>query len=570
MNWTQLKLIFLLRWQLTRNQWSRSKHGLGPFFAIITATAATVGAVGCFFGGLFGGAYALGNASADDVMLVWVVFTALFLFMWIAGLMTELQRAETIDLQRLMHLPVVPGQVFFINYLASHLGFTIFVAVPAAIGLSLGLAIARGTIMLLLLPLSLSMIFMITAWTYCLQGWLGSLMSNPRRRRSIIVAVTFVFVLIVQAPNLYFNVSGRAHSRKALSHDLNQIVAVQKFLPPFWVSLGARALAKSRPLPAVVGAVACLAIGSIGLRYAYRNTLKSFSGVTGGQAPARAVRPAEPVGKDIGLTRGKQFMERRIPGVADEASAVALISFRSILRAPEVKMALAAAFVVPIILGASLLFRTRGLTISESFDPFIAPLAISFSIMMLVQFFANQFGFDRDGFCAYVLSPANRRLVLLGKNLAALPIICSPGLFLLTLVAIRMRLPGVTILAGLFQIITVATILSLYGNFLSIYAPYRIQQGSLKPTKVSGAIMFVIFIYTLGFPFVIFPVFIPPLVELSWHAVGMPATLPINLILSMVLALLAALLYWQLLPLLGRMLQRRETRILAIVTTEVE
>jgi hypothetical protein len=38
----------------------------------------------------------------------------------------------------------------------------------------------------------------------------------------------------------------------------------------------------------------------------------------------------------------------------------------------------------------------------------------------------------------------------------------------------------------------------------------------------------------------------------------------------MVLALLAALLYWQLLPSLGRMLQRRETRILEIVTAEVE
>jgi len=31
---------------------------------------------------------------------------------------------------------------------------------------------------------ALSMVFMVTAWTYFLRGWLASLMANPRRRRS--------------------------------------------------------------------------------------------------------------------------------------------------------------------------------------------------------------------------------------------------------------------------------------------------------------------------------------------------------------------------------------------------
>jgi hypothetical protein len=45
---------------------------------------------------------------------------------------------------------------------------------------------------------------------------------------------------------------------------------------------------------------------------------------------------------------------------------------------------------------------------------------------------------------------------------------------------------------------------------------------------------------------------------------------PVNLILSVTLAALVSLAYWQALRPLGRLLQRRETRILAVVTVEVE
>jgi ABC-2 type transport system permease protein len=572
-NWTQLKLIFLLRWQLTRNQWGRSKYGLGPVIAILIAIVACGMGALCFFGGLFGTAYGLRDASAETVMQVWLVFTALFLFLWLIGLITELQRAETIDLQRLMHLPVALGQIFFINYLASHLGFTIAVTVPAAIGLSIGLVIARGPMMLLLLPLALSMIFMITAWTYYLQGWLAALMSNPRRRRSIIVGITFVFILIAQMPNIYFNVLGRAHSRNrnALPSDLNKIVAIQKFLPPFWVSLGAGAIAEERPLPALLGTIGCLSIGAIGLRRAYRNTVKFYSGTTGRRTLSSHVQSRDaPSEKRPGTIRTKQFIELRLPGVPEEASAVAMVTFRSILRAPEAKMALAAAFIVPIILWASLLFRGKGLTVPENLKPFFAPGAMAFSLMMLVQFFANQFGLDRDGFGAFVLSPASRRLILLGKNLAALPIIYCSGLLFLVLVTVKLHLSVLTALAGLFQIATMSIILNLYGNFLSIYVPYRIQQGSLKPTKVSAPMMLAIFIGMMVFPFIMSPVFVPPLVELLWRVAGMPTALPINLLLSIGLTALAILLYWQFLPSLGRLLQRREAKILEIVTAEVE
>ena len=53
-----------------------------------------------------------------------------------------------------------------------------------------------------LLPLVVGSIFMVTAWTYCLRGWLVALMSNPRRRRAVIAAMTFIAVMMGQLPNL--------------------------------------------------------------------------------------------------------------------------------------------------------------------------------------------------------------------------------------------------------------------------------------------------------------------------------------------------------------------------------
>src|SRR5262245_27959522 len=175
--------------------------------AIVAVSAVVLGAA-TFVGGLLGAAQGLGEAKPTVVMGIWLGVTVAFLFFWLIGLLTELQRSETIDLQRLMHLPVALGQMFVINYIASHLAFSIILMVPAMTGLALGLAFSRGPVMLLLLPLAWSMVFMISAWTYCLRGWLATMMSNPRRRRAIIMGITLVFILAFQLPNFYFNVFG--------------------------------------------------------------------------------------------------------------------------------------------------------------------------------------------------------------------------------------------------------------------------------------------------------------------------------------------------------------------------
>ena len=583
MNWEQIKTILWLRWRLTRNQWRRS-GGLGAVLAVLVGGVGLLLGLLCFAGGLAGAVYGLRTAPPLAVMSVWLGITVAFLFFWMIGLLTELQRSETIDLQRLMHLPVALGQMFVINYLVSHLALSIILCVPAMLGLAIGLVIARGFEMVLLIPLALSMVFMITAWTYCLRGWLGAMMTNPRRRRAIIMGVTLAFVLLGQAPNLYFNVIQR-HSRPSNQQPVtsverparnsverekfNQFLAAQKFIPPLWLPLGAQAVAEGHPLPALLGTLGCSVIGALGLRRAYRTTVKFYHGEAGGKA-ARQTKSATPptAAGAPAQTRGR-FLELRFPVVPEQATALALASFRSMLRAPEVKMAWGFPYIMLIIFGA-MFFSDARPEANDAVKPFIAAGAMAFSVFMLIQFFANQFGFDRDAFRALMLSPAERRLILLGKNLACLPASACLALLVLGFISIRLHLSLPVILAALFQLATILLLAAIGGNLLSILAPWRIQPGSMKPTKTSGLATLTLVLRQLFFPALISPVFVPPLAGWLWQKAGLPSLIPINLILSLVLAILAAFIYWQTLQTFGRWLQRRETKILSVVTVEVE
>jgi hypothetical protein len=584
MNREQLKTILWLRWRLMSNQWRRS-GGLGAVITVLVGAGAFMLGAVCFVGALLGGIFGLHDAMPAVIMMVWFVVTAFFLFFWMIGLLTELQRSETIDLQKLMHLPVALGQMFAVNYLVSHFSLSIVLVVPLMLGLGIGLAISRGPEMILLVPLALSMVVMITAWTYCLRGWLATMMTNPRRRRTVIMGITMAFILIAQGPNLYFNVfqkhgsfgqnttpeeRQRQYQEQSASSKkmFDNLVAAEGFVPPLWLPVGARALAEGNPLPALLGTLGCLGIATLGLLRAYRGTLRFYHGETGGKAALKISNEPKKVFVPRDKTK-KDFLERSIPFAPEQSAALALATLRSLLRAPEVKMAWATSFIVTIVIGASFLLRATT-NLPDSVKPFFATGSVVFPVFFLAQFFANQFGFDRDGFRALMLSPADRRLILLGKNLAALPVAATFGTLLIALTATRLHLPPLIILATLFQFASVLFMAGVAGNLLSILVPYRIQPGSMKPTKLPGLAMLVLMFCQMLFPMAMAPVFAGPLLELLWRRSDLPAFVPVNLICSALLCALMVLLYWQTLAPLGRLLQRRETKILGVITVEVE
>ena len=578
MNWEQIKTILWLRWRLICNQMRRGQ-GVGIVASVLVGVAGGTFAVTSFAGGFLGGMLALRDAPPTVIWLTWFIVTIAFLFFWLVGLITELQRSETIDLQKLMHLPVALGQLFTINFLVSHFTLSIVIVVPGMLGLGLGLALARGFEMVLLIPLAIGMIFMISAWTYCFRGWLAQLMTNPRRRRTVIMYLTVALVLVGQGPNLYFNVFHRFnhHSGEMGETELSffdHLRAAQQYIPPMWLPYGARALAVGNPVPALLGTLGCFAIGALGLRRAYRSTVRFYHGEIGGQAAVKVKASGE---KSVSRPKPEGrpgFLERRLPCVPEQASALALATFRSLLRAPEVKMAWGSSLIAPVIVAIVIIFRGPSSVpssfISDSVKPFAATASAAFSILMLIQFLSNQFGFDRDGFRSLMLSSADRRLILLGKNLACLPAAVGPGVFLLAFLCIPLRLPPETVVATLFQLVTLFLIVGVGGNLISILIPNRIAPGSLRPTKTRIEIVLLMMVLQLLFMSAMAPVFLPDFLEWLWRRAGWPGFVPVNLILSAVLCGVMALVYWQTLGPLGRLLQKRETKILATVTAEVE
>jgi len=587
MNREQLKTILWLRWRLIRNQWARS-GGLGAVLAMLVGFGAVLIAVLGFIAALLGAAFSLSEAKPSVIMGIWFGVTTVFLFFWLIGLLQELQRSEMIDLQKLMHLPVALGQLFVVNYLVSHFTLSIIVMVPVMLGLAIGLIIARGPEMALMIPLALSMVVMITAWTYCLRGWLAAMMTNPRRRRVVIMGISLSFILLAQGPNLYFNVIAR-HSvtnQKAVSADesqrqrnnrdtssremFNRLVVAQEFIPPLWVSVGAQGLAEKRVLPALFGTLGCLGFAALGLRRAYRSTVKLYLGEAGGHPAARSkAASTTPNPARVSTHSGNCFLERQLPAVPEQSAAVALATLRSLLRAPEVKMALGSSVISMIFVGA-LIFVRLPPVLSDGVKPFVATGVMVFSIFTCFHLFANLFGFDRDGFRSLILSPAERPLILLGKNLATLSVGFCLGLVLLVLVSLGLHLPLLVVVAALIQLITLLLIASLGGNLLSILMPFRIQSGSLRPTKMPGLTMLVMVLCQFLLPVAMAPVFAAPLLALLWQRGGQPASVPVNLICSALLCGVMVLIYWKSLTPLGRLLQRREARILGVVTLEVE
>src|SRR5262249_16941813 len=143
--------------------------------------------------------------------------------------------------------------------------------------------------------LALSFILMLTAWTYCLRGWLAALMINKRRRRTIIVWMTIAFVLVFQIPNLLLNTRMLNHAHPALDGHASgstpgepeskredfiskRLLTWHLVVPLGWPGYGAMSLKSRHSWPTLLLTSASLIIGWLGLLRAYRMTLRFYQG----------------------------------------------------------------------------------------------------------------------------------------------------------------------------------------------------------------------------------------------------------------------------------------------------
>jgi hypothetical protein len=279
-------------------------------------------------------------------------------------------------------------------------------------------------------------------------------------------------------------------------------------------------------------------------------------------AAAPVPRAADSAGK-----LSTRFLERRLPWTSDQTSVIALGGFRSLLRAPEAKMLLLTPIIMVVVFGSLLAARA---TPPPATRPLIAFGAMAMLLLTMIQLVGNQFGFDRGGFRVFVLCPARRRDILLGKNLAVAPL--ALGMCAVAVVVVQFVYPMRVdyFLAAWVQALSMFLLFCLLANGLSMLAPLPIAAGSIKPMSPKGIALLLHFAFMFVFPVTMATTLLPLGIGLGLDALDWSYGIPICLILAVAECIAIVFLYRFLLTLQGRFLQAREQKILETVTTKAE
>lgn len=613
MNWQHFQAFVWLRWRMMVNQWRRA----GAFNAVlmmVIAVGAVVVAVPLLIGSFALGVYAIPKGTPMHLLYVWDGLIVAFFFTWMIGLITELQRSEPLSLSKFLHLPVSVKSAFLINYFSSLLRLSLIFFVPMMLGYSLALVFVKGAMLLPVLPALAAFLLMVTALTYQFQGWLSSLMSNPRRRRLVVVAVTVIFVLGAQLPSLLSSnvapfLTSQAEQLRQLTKEMDELnrafqanevdgkeftrrlkelvdhdelvtkqadselpeqvegsaLLANLVLPIGWLPLGVKGAAEGRLIPALLGILGMTLIGSASLWRAYRTTV----GVYQGQATARGSQPSSRVASTpagLGKTR-TLLLERRIPGLSEPVTAIALGGLRSLLCSPEAKMMLLSPLIMAVIFGTMLLRRSGLQNVSDWIRPLFGVGAMFVVLFGVLQLMSNQFGFDRGGFRIFVLSAASRRDILLGKNLAFAPFVAGMALVLLVAVQVFVPMRVDHFLAMFPQFVSMFLLFCLLTNLLSIYAPIYIAAGALRHSKPKmSVVLSQLLTFVILFPLTQVLTLLPLGIEVLIKSQGWIAQVPVYLILSLLQCALVVLIYRLLLSWQGGLFQSREQQIVEIVT----
>ncbi len=600
-----------LRWRLFINQLRRGGIASGIILGML-AVSACLGSIAAFVGAVAAGVFLLPMASTTVQLMIWDGLVLAFLFSWSIGLLNELQRSEALTFEKFLHLPVSLGGVFVLNYLSSFVSVTLLFMLPILFGLALGSVIGVGPAMIVQLPLVAAFIFAATALTYQFQGWLASLMVDKRRRRTIIVVITLTFVLTCQLPNLInifrpwesAETESATKEKEALLQNLKdqkithvdyqkKIAEVDRktrkesveqrdrlwktfeesawyanvLLPPGWLALGGATAADGNIIPALLGALAYALIGTASLWRAYRTVLRLYTGefTANKQAPSQAPAVVAPTSDAPKNT----FLDKTVPWLPEQAAVVALATLRGLLRAPETKMVLLSPIIMLAIFGG--LFWRGGMQHTpRAVMPLVASGAILLILFSIAQLAGNQFGYDRAGFRIFVLSPAPRRDILLGKNLALAPIVFTMLTPLVIALQCFMWLRIDQFLALPLQFLCMFLVYCMVANVISILTPMPVAAGSLKPAQPKGFAILTHVAFALLMPMFLSPTLLPQGVEAALEGLGVTEGWPIALVLTMVecaavIAIYRVVLDWQ-----GRWLESRELKILDAVTTKAE
>ena len=572
--------------------------------------------------------------------LMWDGIVVFFTFMWVIHVATDLQRSDAITFDRILHLPVSFAEVFVINYLSTLASIHFICMSSACFGFILGSCYSIGPVAILISLPFVAFLMAVTSLTYQFQGWLATLMSNPRRRQFVMIIIPIVIVVFTQIPALITTfyagrfshrvepqlspptvvipspappietsemssptlVEGETEGTSSQEGAETPEVAVQPQVQPAveqrrqfakfleivgWVNLVFPPLWMAGCVQSIVAGtwhvlwltLTLVGVALLSLRRNYRQTLRFYLGETDSRAganqdpnPQRAPevvsKEALPVLSDRSQTK-LTMIEWQIPLVHESTSAITTMTWQSMKRAPEAKIYLLLPFVAPFVMFGVL--QSIGLS---KIDELKAGIVVGFSalvLLILTGILGNQFGYDRSGFRAFVLSPIRRDRILLGRNLAASPVIVLQIFCLSLVIGVYFGMATDKIVAAILLSTSMLPPCLLLFNLMSILTPFPIAAGQMQPKHFDLVPVVLSVLLSMIMPIIALIAMLPLGLEWVIHNYLWKSTFPpIALLLSFLWFTGALLLYRFLLPYQGRLLSRREKELLRIVTSKIE
>ena len=104
MNIEHLRAFLWLRWRLFLQQMQRG-GAINTVMHVLLVIGGTILGVNLLVGSFLVGLFAFEHVSPVAFMYVWDGIVALFLFVWMIGLLSELQRSDALSLDKFLHLP---------------------------------------------------------------------------------------------------------------------------------------------------------------------------------------------------------------------------------------------------------------------------------------------------------------------------------------------------------------------------------------------------------------------------------------------------------------------------------
>jgi hypothetical protein len=189
-------------------------------------------------------------------------------------------------------------------------------------------------------------------------------------------------------------------------------------------------------------------------------------------------------------------------------------------------------------------------------EGFMATSGVLYVFLILSGLSCNQFAFEHSGMRTLILSPIDRKRILLGKNIAicTVALAFTAGVLAVNELVFRDLTPG-ALLFALLSFVIFASMTSVMGNWFSMRFPKRMKFGARM--NVSGVVG------VLLIPMIIF-LALPPMAAAAAGYVAQ--SLLIEYVTLAILAVLSVGFYLMIIEAQGESLQKRELEILQAVT----